>query len=705
MADTPVPPVPPVPAPSPSSSPAVDSLSAANAIAAPVALLPQTDAVARAKKRILLLGGMVYAMYFFWCVFLILTLPEPTGKGGPMVSAGLLTSLLGVVGLGGAGALLLKRISNAPTSIATRRLSLIKTIAVLTPGILISVVTPLLIIREPSLPLDISQPTNAADFIAPVSVTFSAERTAGILRNLGMRPVKYLWDTDGDGKLNEETVLPTATVVYERQGVYVPAVMVQLEGGDSRRLTRRVSIPQAVFSMVPVQPIVEKPVKFSVATLLPDPKQLKQVQWDFGDGNPAKAMTTPDIAHTFYVIGAYPITAVVQLQNGSQIAYKRTVTVQEQPPLPFPVTLITEPGTLIGPAPFGIIFRLDTKEDLKEITWSYGDGKEDRGATLLRESHVFEAPGIFPVVARARNSDGQVAELNAFVRVTEPLTVANLRFEGKPAVQGTKISGEVPLEISLTPKAATPLVEFSWEIPPGQDLTVKDGTLTGILREEGTTTVTLLAQGAEGKSMRMPITIDVKPPSAEPVILMSPDGGVAPLTVTFDASQTFVPPEETVAGFRWIFGDEAQGKREPELGGARVTHTYEKPGEYKVQLTVVLASGKSFTADKTMIVRRPTLSACITASRLEVEVGKGIEFDSTCSTGDPSSLLWDVRRDDQPTVVQAQSNDEVYVYVFEETGDYTVTLSLKDSFGGQEKKTVSISVIPPSEEPPEEPSP
>jgi PKD repeat protein len=277
--------------------------------------------------------------------------------------------------------------------------------------------------------------------------------------------------------------------------------------------------------------------------------------------------------------------------------------------------------------------------------------------------------------------------------VTDVLQLRDVQFDGT-AVQAGKIHGELPLEISLTPKTATPLVQFSWEVPENLDLQTEEGTLSGVLRTEGTYTVTLMAVGAEGKSMRMPITIDVTSPSAEPTIALSPDGGVAPLTVNFDASQSFVPPGETVAGFKWLFGDEGQGTRTPELGAAHVVHTYAAAGQYVVQLHVVLTSGKELSTQRTIVVRKPDLNACITASRLTVQIGKGVEFDSACSTGTPSSLVWDVRRDDKPDTVQAQSSDPKYVYVFDAEGTYTVSLVLKDSSGSESRKTVSITVTP-----------
>lgn len=599
-----------------------------------------------------------------------------------------------IAGLLGMGFILLRRISASKVSIETRRRSLIILGVALLPGIFLAIATPLLINREPTFPLDIVKPTSASDFVAPVTVTLSVERATAILRNLGLQAVKYQWDTDGDGKINDETVVPTTTVLYQRKGVYNAAVRIILPAKAYRRATRSIVIPQEVFSMIPVQPVIEKTVKFSVAALLNDPKLLSQVQWDFGDGNPPQIVTVPDIAYTYYAVGSYPVTAVMQLQNKSQVTYKRTIDVIKPPPLPFPVTLTTEPKTLVGPSPFGVLFTVKTSQKLNEVSWDFGDGKQDRGAALLRESHLFDTPGIYPVVVRARDIDGKLAEITSVVRVTDTLALRDLQFTGSPAVLNAKVSGEVPLEINLTPKTSQPLVRFSWELPDDLNFDANGATLSGILRTEGTYTVTLMAEGAEGKSMRMPVSIEVKPPSAEPTILMTPDGGVAPLLVTFDASETFVPPGQTVAGFKWLFGDETNGARSPELSAARVEHTYKNPGEFAIQLHVVLASGKELTVQKTIIVRKPTLSACITASRLSVDAGKGVEFDSSCSTGAPAAALWDIRRDDTPDVVQGQSSEADYIYVFQEPGNYTVTLTLKDAFGNLDKKSIAITVNP-----------
>ncbi len=636
------------------------------------------------------IGTLLYIVFIGWELFLLAFLPSPTGQLRELQSFGTLTSWVGAAGILGLGWLAVLRISQSKVSLAARQRSLIISAAILVPGIALAAVTPFFISREPSLSIDIQNPTRSEDFVAPVSVTFSLERAVSTLRNLGYRPTKFQWDVNGDSKLDEESVVPTFTAVYPKQGAYLVTVIIVSDGTTPRRLQRRIIIPRSVFSMAPVQPVVEKPVQFSVAGLVTDPKSIKQVTWDYGDGSKAEVARIPEAAHTYYVVGTYEVKATIQLTTNVEQTIARTIEVKEPVPLPFPITLTAQPQNLMGPAPFGALFSVESSEDLREISWDFGDGKEERGADLLRTGHTFEAVGIYPVVMRARNGSGQLAEITQIVRVTEPLQLSDLKFEGSPPVQNNRIRGEVPLEVELTPKTATPLVTFLWE-STDEGTRVEDSTFRGTYREEGTYTVTLVAQNADGHVYRQPITIEVQPASAEPIINAVPENGVAPLTVQFDASESFIPPTETLAGFRWLFGDE-RNNDQAELASARVQHVYKTPGEYKVQVTLVTVSGKEFEADRTIVVRRPPLDACITSSRVRVQAGKGVEFDSDCSTGVPQTYVWEIRNDASPSVVLAQSPAAKYVHVFEAPGTYTVSLTLKDQWNNQDSSSVSITV-------------
>lgn len=648
----------------------------------------------KTKAMVIVVFACLYLIYAVTCAFFMAVLPTTDASLAGLVPIAMGFSAVGAIVFVFIALFLLSRIMKSDVSVKSRQWGLMRVVAAVIPGLALSLATPVLIMREPALPIDIVDPTQAEDFVAPVAVTFSAERAGEILKTLNLKALQYQWDTDGDGTVNDTTVLPTTTAIYERQGIYTVSVVVTLEGNQRRKLSRRLVIPQAVFSVNPAKPIVERPVKFSVAHLLPDVKQLKEVQWDFSaEEGDEETTTTPDAVHTYYAKGRIPVSATVLMQNNTQTVYRRTITVDDPAPLPFKVTLETEPKKLVGPAPFGAIFRVVTDEPIKEIGWTFGDAKEERGADLRRVAKSFDQSGAYPVTVRVRNVAGQLAELSTLVRVTERLQLTDLTFEGEPQLQANSIiKGEAPLNVQLTPKTSVPLIQFSWEDPDGE-AAVQGATVSRVFRTPGSYTLTLIAENPEGKVLRQNVSVQVDPPSAQPVITLKPEGGTAPLTVTFDASQTYIPPGQQIAGFEWSFGDEGP-QEDPVLGAARVEHTYKTAGEFIVTLRVVMSDGKDYKTTKTIVVRRPTLGACIQASRTTVQAGKGVAFDSSCSIGIPSKIAWDVRSEASPDLSLAQSPESQYVHVFETVGTYRVTLTLTDQFNNTDARSVTITVTP-----------
>jgi PKD repeat protein len=680
-----------------SGAPSVDGVSVSTPQAAAPAEAPEDKVlkkeVQRSKAVIIMFVGFPYALYVIWCVALMVLLPSPTGQMQSLQQIGLMSVAAGAGVFVFLGLFLFQRIARADVAIATRQVSLVKMAIAVLPGIVISAAVPFVILQSPPLTMSYS-PMDPSELVAPLPITLDVKDAVQTLTNLGKKPVQYVWDTNGDGKPEETTMVPEVTVNFDRAGSYTVTARIDLSDKTSKRITTTILIQSEVFSISPLVPIVEKPVRFSVADLLKDPKLLKDVQWDYdGDGVVDETVKGVDTLHTYYAIGKEKVRATVELTDSTQRTYERIISIGEPPPLPFPVTLTTDPKNVIGPAPFGVFFTLDTKQTLSDIEWDFGDGKVERGPDLKRIGHTFDTAGIYSVVTTARSGSGKTAELTTLVRATQKLQINDLSFEGSPDVKNFEVTGEVPLTVQLTPKTTMPLVHFSWEAPDDADAQITGDQFQAVYRKEGSYVVTLVAQDADVNTMRQPIKITVNPPSAEPEIDIQPDGGVAPLHVAFDASNTFIPTDQTIAGFKWLFGDE-KTTTNSELGGSRVEHTYTDAGEYKITLTVVMTSGKEFTANRTIVVRKPALSACITASRLTVSAGKGIQFDSSCSTGNPTTYLWDIHSVDKPNIVVAQSPDASYLHVFDQPGDYVITLTIHSSGDYADSKSITVTVTP-----------
>lgn len=675
--------------------PSIDSISGgpgtSPALPQAAAISPQMKA--RAKRTVLVLVSLPYAAYLGWCFFITSVLPNASGAFESLIPVAMASAAIasGVLVLF-AGITVHHALREKTATGVGKINATVRIIGFILPGIVASIAMPMMIVREPPLPLDILKPEEGTELVAPVAVTFGADSALEILARRNLRPVTYRWDFDGNGEINEETVVPQVTGVFERTGAYNVILLLQLSDGTTRRIGRRIVITKAVFSMKPAEPVIDEPVTFSVEQLVADKNQIKEVRWDFDDdGKPEEIRTDPSTSHVFVRLGTHTINAVILLQNQSQQTFKRQIEVREPPPQPFNVKVQTEPKKLLSPPPFGTIFTLVTEEPLREVEWNFGDGSEPvKTLDQHRVGHTFERQGNFRVIAEARSKTGEIAEVITLVQVVETLRIPDLIFEGTPPVIGNRITGEAPLSIDITPKTNLPLVEFSWEAPEATSIGSTETSLQAIYRHPGTYKLTLLSSDPEGKAMRLPITVEVKPPSSVVSFQMDKKSGVAPLEVRFDASQTVIPGK-TISGFEWIFGDEITGIIRKQ-GIAIEVHTFEKPGKYPVKLVVYTTTSDTYDATSTIVVLPPRLDACFLPSRTSGRMdGKpfGVSFDRSCSTGIVGKLRWNF--DDG-----SESDDDAtrVVHVFEEPGVYNVTLTIEDTTGAKSTVTHQITIEP-----------
>lgn len=650
---------------------------------------PQKDPSVGARrflKRLVLVFIVVpYLTYVLWSAYLLISLPDPTGSYDRLIPIGSLVAIVCAVLVVSIGFFVFLRIGSAASiPLPRRRLAAIKATGVLLPGLLLSVITPLAIRREPALAITLVSPGRMEEIVAPLSVTFSVQSAVETLARRQLTPEKFVWDFEGDGKMNAETPDTEVSAYYDRQGKYAVAVVIFLKGGGTRRVSDVLTISRAVFSVDPVQPILDEPARFSIAHLVAKKEDLEKAEWDFdGNGEIDLATQEPDAVHTFFAEGPTDVSVKVTLKTNAQQTYQRSIEVLRSLPLPFPVEFIAEPEHLIGPSPFGAVFRVQTDEPARVILWDFGDGADARGE---RVGHTFARNGVFPVTAEIRSEAGPVAKITKIVRVTPDLPLPDLTFSGTPEVKnGNKISGEVPIIIDLKPRTTIPLVEFFWEAPEATSVGSTNNALQAVYRREGLYTLWLIGQDPDGRVMRKPITVEVLPPASTVVIQMDPDGGTSPLTVRLDASET-VMRNEQISGFEWTFSDEPQGATHQQ--GAQVAHTFQKPGTYEISAKVFTTSGKEFSSSKTIVVRAPVIDACIAASRTEGRAPLGIQFFSDCSTlGQKTSFTWDFGDG-------FSSDQKNPIHDFQRPGSYTVTLTLRDGDSVSQSDSLTITAQP-----------
>lgn len=638
----------------------------------------QKQMVARMKFVILLFMGIPYLGYCMWSIFLLTVLPDPTGQWDYLIPYGKLSSMM----VAGACILLVMfafmRIGKAGKAAdSVRYMGFVRTALFVIPAVALSGLVPYMIVQEPPLFLYIASPEEGGTgLVAPLAVTFSAEEAKQILRLKKLRTVSFSWDFNGDGVTDEQTVLPTATAYYERSGSNNISVTIKLSNGEKRIVRKRMLIPNAVFSYYPVQPVIDESVRFSVAHLVDDGEKVEEIKWDFNDDNiPDQQGTNLEVDHTFLRIGEQRVSVAIIVTNKTgqkrQRTYNRTLLINEPKPLPFDVTIDTNPTFLESPPPFQVIFSINTQEDLQSVDWDFGDGQQAEGP---RVPHTFKQRGVFKVTARVRNTDGEIAKVSKQVKIVNTLKIDDLSFDSNLDFSGNNLIAEAPVTIELTPKTGRQLITFMWDAPDASQSTVEEDTIKATYREEGNYKLVLIAQDAEGSVLRREIPVTIKPRADFVTFDMSPPTGVAPLEVEFDASETFIPNEQ-ITGFIWHFGDTPQQNERRD--SARVSHIFTQPGTYTVKLTAYTTSGKSVETTRTIVVRAPFLDACFTMSRSEGEAPLPVLFSRTCSTGNPTKVLWDFGDG-----WQSDDMGETVDHVFEDKGKkYTVELRLENDSG------------------------
>lgn len=660
--------------------PSVDGISAATPEPSQQAPTPKSGpsfsdekkVVKRMRTILLVLIGIPYTIYMGWCVFLLAVLPDRTGGWDSLIQPGKLSALVGAVTLFLVALYAGNRVSKAKNAGGTVRVGgLIRIILFALPGLIVSGLVSTMIGGEPALRL-VMQNDPAIELVAPLTIDFSAVEATEILERRGLKTVSIAWDFQGDGVADDTTIVPTATALYDRQGIYNVVATMKLNDNTVRTLRTRISIPKAVFSYKPAEPIVDQPVFFSIEHLLNETDAIREVRWDFdADGVADVTSKERGVSHAFLRTGPQEVTVTIQFENQTQQRYSKVIEVTEPKPLPFPVTVDTVPEFLESPPPFQVIFSVNTEEPIRDVVWDFGDGDQGSGE---RVGHTFRNRGVFQVTAEIRSQSGEIARVSKVVKLANTLTISDLTFDGSHPVQGNRITVEAPVTIELTPKTGLALVDFFWEAPKASGVEFIDSTVKATYRESGVYTLLLVGKDPEGSVMRLPISVNVTPVTSSINFDMNPDQGVAPLAVEFDASESRVP-NEVITGFVWNFGD---GNSESErLDSAKVTHTFTRPGTYEVHLSVFTTSGKEFTATKTIVVRAPFLDACFLVSRQEGPAPLGIRFDRSCSTGDAVSVLWDFGDGSQ-----SDDFNNTVDHVFETANkNYNVVLKLTDKNG------------------------
>ena len=236
------------------------------------------------------------------------------------------------------------------------------------------------------------------------------------------------------------------------------------------------------------------------------------------------------------------------------------------------------------------------------------------------------------------------------------------------------------------------IVQYSWDFGDGFQSSETDPVATHVYAALGVYNATLTVIDDDGATGTATRTLIVGGQNLPPVVVFSfmPADPEVFEPVTFDATGSYDPEGRlALVPYLWDFGDGFTA------GGLVVQHTYSRPGNYSVTLSVVDAKGQRGTTEQQVTVspgppNEPPVPI-FTFDPANPHVGETVRFDATSSFDPDGSIIdyaWTFG--DGPFSVPGQ----IVFHTFFSPGTFTVTLTVRDNRGQSASTSSQITVTP-----------
>lgn len=367
--------------------------------------------------------------------------------------------------------------------------------------------------------------------------------------------------------------------------------------------------------------------------------------WAFGDGGTS---TEQNPCHTYSVCGGYTATLTVTDSCGQQDS--DTASVNVACPLgcsangPYSGT-ICEPVSFVGSATAGV--------PPYQWHWAFGDGGT---STQQSPTHQYASDGSYTATLTVTDSTADTCVDTASVTISTPPVTANA---------GGSYQGTICAPVSFIGSASGGCTPYSWSWAFGDGGTSTQQNPTHQYASDGSYTATLTVTDSKGQTDTDTASVTISTPPVVANAGGSYSGNVGqPISFSGFASGGCTP-----YSWSWMFGDGGTSTQQ------NPTHTYTAQGDYTATLTVTDSKGQTASDTAPVHVTAAPLNANADGP-YEGTVGIPIEFFGSAIGGvPPYSWQWEFG-DGQISIEQHPA------HAYDDTGTFTVTLTVTDSIGG-----------------------
>ena len=447
--------------------------------------------------------------------------------------------------------------------------------------------------------------------------------------------------------------------------------------GCRNTTTRQVCVKDQLSVQLTGTEVCQGDRTFLAASFQPAGDSIVDYAWDFGDGTPILHTTADTIGHLYTTPGAYLVEVTVTNADGCESSSFEEVRVNALPAPDFAATLAKcdEPTvfTDLSTAPGSVI---------TGWLWDFGDGSF---SVQQSPSHTYGPEDTtYTVTLTLTNAKGcidsiqkQVAKRVCVLAVFEPSSQAlcnghDVCFADQSYVYGDEY----------------PLTRWVWDFGDGtqESYTSYRDSICHVYDQMGTYEVTLvvaaLVNGIENyDTTRRQVQVVSSPSSA----FASSRPCIASGTQFTDLSQGH---GTIITGWSWDFGDQASSSDTSSQQDP--TYSYQQAGTYTVRLVTVNSYGCTDTLSQQVeIFELPEVDFSYSLAC----AGKQTRFtDETVAAQAPFGY-WSWNFGDAGSTTDT-SNLQNPGYVYDDAGNYTVQLRVRDENTCEDESSQVIQVYP-----------
>ena len=337
-------------------------------------------------------------------------------------------------------------------------------------------------------------------------------------------------------------------------------------------------------------------------------------------------------SHVYHLSGTYTVSLSVKDASNAVSSTTATLAVSNTAPT---ADLSASPDPTQGQSPFTVSFdasgsfdpdaaRLPGEDYVESYEFDFGDGTVET-VSVPAISHTYSTPGLYQASLVVYDHEGKKSSNTALWPDIDVL-------DGPPvaALSATPTSGAAPLAVVLDgagssdPDAGDAITSYTFDFGDGSDPVVRYGAsdVQHTYAAPGAYDATLVVSDKSGvASAPATVTITVGPVNRAPIARATADklSGLAPLTVTFNASTSSDTDGDAIVEYTFDFGD---GSALVTQAQPTASHTYAAAGRYAGSVKVKDARGApSSNSDAITIVVTDALTENTSGTAMKDEKG------------------------------------------------------------------------------------